>query len=573
MHRRERSLIVTLFTAAGLLAAASLSAAAPGPPTRTELPVESGSPLTEVVETVVGLTVPLPGSAGPHPAACDRLSYLRWRHADGPERAADADSILIAQPGVFEGAAAFDTLARNTVAAAALDGRHIEFWALDRRSNCLEDHLGQRAGLLARDPHRAVDYYFRGAAVDGRTFAGYVPDSELGWLGRVGIAQTVEDQYRLLVAELPDPAVRAHKVLCGGHSLGGLITGYFAEWDFGGVAGKDQCAAWFALDSAVGTSVSALSGLPEEVVSLGRLGADVTRAGFETGALPRTLSLPAVINPETMNLLGIVGLAAAIAPDAESDLARYIPPNSNQDATYRILLSRDLLTALTGTPSIGDFRMTNAAALGAFLDANSQPVTILKTGLGFFGGGPVVDKDFPPDISALGAVPGLRALAGMLGGDDPMAIVGVPHGPLYSWIDYDGIGAAPIPLDRYGRPFTTPEREVTGIHDLARALAEHPLDFTEWYFPAKLTVDIVQGDTPEIARHRVHRTGTRDRPILNLIGGSGIVVASGVVSPGETVVAPGYHHLDVLTAAARRNGGAPEIVSTNLAAFASRVTG
>ncbi|MEU4312478.1 hypothetical protein [Nocardia sp. NPDC024068] len=568
-----RSTLLPILAAAGVLFAATATAtAAPDPAARTEVPVVSTSPVTSVLETVVGLRIPLPESAGPRPAACDRLAYLRWRHADGPTGSADADAVLIAQPGVFEGAAAFDTLARNTVAAAARNGRHIEFWALDRRSNCLEDHTGRLAALTSRDPHRAVDYYFRGAAVDGRTFAGYVPDSALGWLGRVGLAQTVQDQFDLLAAELPDPVARSRKVLCGGHSLGGLITGFFAEWDFAGVPGRDQCAGYFALDSAVGTSLSALSGLPDALLAPAGLGYGPTQAGLASGALPRALALPAVINPETMNLLGIVGLAAAVAPTAESDLARYIPPNANQDATYRILLSRDVFTALTGTPSVRDFRVTNAAALGAFLDANSQPVSILKTGIGFFAGGPVVDKDFPPDTAALSAVPGLRALAGMLGGDDPMAITGQPHGPLYSWRDYNEISGSPIPLGRDGRPFTTAADEVTSVHDLARSLAEHPLDFTEWYFPLKLTLDIAQSGAPEIARYRLH-PGPGGAPIINLLGGSGIVVAGGGYGAGETVIVPGYHHLDVITAAAAQNGGGPEPVSTNLARFAARLIG
>ncbi|MGW4717125.1 hypothetical protein [Nocardia sp. NPDC004260] len=34
------------------------------------------------------------------------------------------------------------------------------------------------------------------------------------------------------------------------------------------------------------------------------------------------------------------------------------------------------------------------------------------------------------------------------------------------------------------------------------------------------------------------------------------------------MIAPGYHHLDVLAAAARQSGGRPETVSTDLARFA-----
>ncbi len=33
------------------------------------------------------------------------------------------------------------------------------------------------------------------------------------------------------------------------------------------------------------------------------------------------------------------------------------------------------------------------------------------------------------------------------------------------------------------------------------------------------------------------------------------------------VIVPGYHHLDVLTAAPAQNNGKPEMVSTNLAQF------
>lgn len=59
-----------------------------------------GSPVADVAESVVRVKVPLPASAGPRPEACDWLSYLRFRHKDGPAAAADADKILVAQPGM-----------------------------------------------------------------------------------------------------------------------------------------------------------------------------------------------------------------------------------------------------------------------------------------------------------------------------------------------------------------------------------------------------------------------------------------------------------------------------------------
>jgi hypothetical protein len=67
---------------------------------RSETPVASGSPVTDVSESAVRVKVPLPASAGPHPRECDWLSYLRFRHKDGPAASAAADKILVAQPGM-----------------------------------------------------------------------------------------------------------------------------------------------------------------------------------------------------------------------------------------------------------------------------------------------------------------------------------------------------------------------------------------------------------------------------------------------------------------------------------------
>jgi hypothetical protein len=39
---------------------------------------------------------------GIHPAACDWLSYLRYRDSEGPAASADADRILVAQPGILD---------------------------------------------------------------------------------------------------------------------------------------------------------------------------------------------------------------------------------------------------------------------------------------------------------------------------------------------------------------------------------------------------------------------------------------------------------------------------------------
>lgn len=551
-----------------LLTTGALTAAAPdarGAGARTETPVPSTHPADGVTESVVRVRVPLPRSFGYRPAACDQLSYLRYRSAEGPVASADADRILVAQPGILEGAGAFDSVARGTVAKAAAQGRHIEFWALDRRSNCLED----RTGIASGDQHTAVDYYYRGKPVDGRVFGGFVGDDRLGWMAKLGIEQTVRDEYDLLVRELPDQGVRRSKVLCGGHSLGGVVTGYFAAADFDGDpttpadAGLNQCAGYFALDTTISTSLADLSGsLPDDtdLPDVG-LGYAAVQAGLDTGLVPRALSAPVLLNPETMTLLSIAGLGALTDPEGEADLPAYLPSGLNIEATNRFLFSKDAAAFLTGSPGVRDFRLTNATVLGALMDDNSVPLAFLQSSVGFFDGGPVTDKSFP--VANGGTQPT------QLFGVGYKAIPAQPHGPLYTWRAYDRVGDADDPVYRSadGTPFTDAGKEVTDLRELARSLAEQPLDFTEQYFPTKLVTDLQLATSPQVKQLVVHPTGLTARPTLTVLAGDGLL-AGRVPADLHPVVAPGYQHLDVLTAAPVQNNGLPEPVSEALAEFA-----
>ncbi|MEO9220169.1 MAG: hypothetical protein ABI251_00040 [Mycobacteriaceae bacterium] len=575
-YRRRRStgptiLAVSLLTTGLALVPSAYADSVAGPPARVETQVASSSPVTKVAESEVQVRIPLPAAVGTHPPACDWLSYLRYRDVNGPAASADADKILIAQPGILAGAGSFDSVARNTVAAAAATGKHIEFWALDRRSNCLEDHTGIDAGRAAGSAEVAVDYYYNHKAINGKTFAGYYNNSNNAWLGKIGIEQTVEDEYNLMVAELPDQSVRKQKVLCGGHSLGGTITGFFATWDFNGQAGADQCSGYFALDTTISTSRSGATAMAAAALPDPGSGYDSTQAGLADGSISRSIDLPAVINPQTLNTLGIAGLGALLAPNAPSVLTARVPADFNVDTTFRVLFSRDLLTALTGSTSIRQFRLTNDAFLGGLFDNNSEPLALLQASLGFFGGGPVVDKDFPLPFE-ITDLPILKPVASSLFGPDRKAIPAVPDGPLYTWRNYNSIGAPgePVATSRDGRPFTTPADEVTDIHELARSLAEQPLDFAEQYFPTKIVTDLSQAGAPQISSHLVHPDGIAANPTINLLGGKGLVVGgAGTVPAGNTVIAPGYHHLDVITAAPVQNNAQPELLSTKLAQFAA----
>src|SRR5207253_7715380 len=84
---------------------------------------------------------------------------------------------------------------------------------------------------------------------------------------------------------------------------------------------------------------------------------------------------------------------------------------------------RDAANAATQMPSIRDFRTTNEVTLGATFDDNSSPVTILRTSLGTFAGGPVAQKSWPAQY-------GQTLPSGLIDGKHLM-IPTAAHGPLY----------------------------------------------------------------------------------------------------------------------------------------------
>lgn len=287
----------------------------------------------------------------------------------------------------------------------------------------------------------------------------------------------------------------------------------------------------------------------------------MVQAGLDSGLLSRTLSAPVLLNPETMTLLAIAGLGVVDAPDGEADLPSYLPVNVNIEATNRFLFSKDTATFLSGTPAVKDFRLTNAAVLGALMDDNSVPLAFLQSSVGLFDGGPVTDKNFPV-ANGGDAQPGLF-------GTEYKAIPDTPHGPLYTWRNYDRVGDPDDPGHRSadGTPFTSAGKEVTDIKELARSLAEQPLDFTEQYFPTKLVTDLQLSTSPQVKGLVAHPEGLTANPTLTVLAGDGLL-AGRVPADLHPVVADGYQHLDVLTAAPVQNNGRPEPTSTNLARFA-----
>lgn len=105
-----------------------------------------------------------------------------------------------------------------------------------------------------------------------------------------------------------------------------------------------------------------------------------------------------------------------------------------------------------------------------------MPLYWFQASLGFFKGGPVVDKDFSMSSAANLALPS----------DHGRPFV---PGPLYRWSGYDELSGVAIPRNSENVPFTSPAQEVTDIRDFARSLAAVPMNLVEQCFPMRLVLE------------------------------------------------------------------------------------
>lgn len=519
----------------------------------------------------VSLTSPLPDAA-PHPAACDAIGYLRYRDLDGPSDPQRADAVVVAQQGMFGNAYNSDSVARNTVRSAIAAGRHVEYWNLARRGNCLNDDTGFDAALEAGDYHLALDYYYRGKSIDGRRFAGYDAVENLPFVADLDLERTVRDQYDLMRHELPDQHVRQSKAFCTGISLGGLVTGMFAAWDFDGDpattadAGHNQCAGFVAQDTFLPSDPIMLKSDPALAfvsnLLVGTTHQAATKA-FENGTLPRTLAGIPAIGPDSFHLQRVAGLAAHLDPNAETDVLDYLPNDPVTKLGERIQYAPSYTEFVSGVNGLRSFRYTNEALLGTLVDNNSVNIGLFQVSVGALDGGPVRPKTFPLP-GQVSQVPIVGGLLSAVSGPSPR-VAPLSRRALYTWRNFDEVA---------GVPFTSPDQESTDIRDLARQLAQGgPIGYWEENFPVKLFADLIfafggarDGELANIRYENAAQDTTK--PTLTLLAGNSAVRhASAIFLPDNAVTIPGYTHIDTINAAATQNNGGPDPSGQLLADF------
>jgi hypothetical protein len=165
------------------------------------------------------------GSKAPGtPARYDRVGIVETGARDAP-------NILVLNPGTSASAAYFEPLAKTVVARAP----DWQVWAVERRENLLEDQsVLDRAKAGTASPQEVFDYYL-GWLADPSIANHFrlIPDADVAYAREWGMDVEIQDLRRVVLRAQR----RAHRVVVGGHSLGGSITTAYATWDFRGKPG------------------------------------------------------------------------------------------------------------------------------------------------------------------------------------------------------------------------------------------------------------------------------------------------------------------------------------------------
>lgn len=543
----------------------------------------------EDVDAVVSMTfhqIPsaAPTANGTPPTACDSIGYNRFRNSEATE----VDALLLLMPGVFSGTNIFNQFARNII----FDGQRrfgldIEVVTLDRRDNCLEDLTGMNAAEAARDIQEAIDYYYFDKSIDGKTFAGLYTSETAPFLSEFGLKLMMDDVQAVLEAVMPNPLERKQKAFVGGHSMGGSLTNMFAGWDFDGDpsttedAGFANIAGLIRLDSGITYTENNNTGGGGLFPTTTPEGYLESVAKLRAGSSPRFGSVP-ILTPETLMLLEIAGMAAHWEPDAEFTALDEIPLGTDPKLLLRLVHSRSYGNALLGQPSIFDFRFTNEAFLGSIMDDNFMPVSIIQISMGHLADAEVVKKTFPITPILQQLIDWLNfPFADLINGDQ-LYITGnagadqssLGSGPLYGWATYDEVASKDDPSYQSNDgtvEFTNYIEEVTEISDVARSIYEGEANFAEWYMSERLMLDLQGASLGVDGLNYFHGEAAKQLPLIEFIAAmEPETVPTGVV--GKVVFAPGYNHLDVVTAAANKPQHRENIVHEELLDFLQTLT-
>lgn len=566
----------------------------PGSGQPEELPIPSGGKIEQIL--------------GPDPDL-NKVDYVRTR-----TMASDPKVILILIPGFLGGGSTFDPIARDLVRAY---GGSLEVWAVNRRSNQLEDRRGgQHAfveavqAVVASDAAGVTDalsegvrFYFPASDLDEDGLADgpfLLPDAipadgpsdfqrlsqdEMRFAAHWGVDTYVRD-WRELVLSARTIVGQDGLVLFGGHSMGTTWTGVFAAYDFDPTAGVE--AGFELVDGLVllegGGPRGPAASLPTTAEYLTAI-SDLEN-GTNLFLTDQDPVAPDCQNPVACDsnifltsLFGLINATDLGAAGELNGLAAFFQPNEPSLVQRTPLFGGFPVSLLLAAP------MTNLALPGFFLDDDFSTNPAFSASMGFSANGSNAVNPFAAFLPGEFLVPIDEGIVRDWtnfdsprfepGAVDPLTCPPIAPPPFPSAADM-ATGCAIIDNGPRPGPSDPParwgmEREVTDIDVFVRTLFQNG-NASEWYFvDGRPGLDLVFGrDSSSLGRPdllNVTQNANVDVPVLAIGGSNGLTPSEGsfasylgsiASSDTEIVILEGYSHLDVVSAA--ENETVPPIV-------------
>lgn len=170
-------------------------------------------------------TIAVKGVPAAGPAKYDRVLVTKV----GPR---SAKTVLVLMPGFSGGAGDFTLVAQDLVRRV----KGLQVWAVDRRSEALEDGSMFERGLAGSASLQAVrDFYIGWIGNPQQAGPRFTPPdtAKLGFAADWGLPTAIGDLHNVVLAARR----QGKRVILGGHSLGASMTAIYATRDFHGRPG------------------------------------------------------------------------------------------------------------------------------------------------------------------------------------------------------------------------------------------------------------------------------------------------------------------------------------------------
>jgi len=411
--------------------------------------------------------------------------FAAERPASQPPRA-----IVLLLPDLLAGANSLSILASEIVTISAGE---IECWAIDRRSNLLED----ATAMIEAETHATREASLAALAAysnhpSGR--GGYLanhPFEVSRFMAEWGLDVHLRDA-RAIVAEARTRVGSSGKLLLGGGFLGAAMAQAFAAYDFDGVAGANLIDGLVLLDFLLAPSPTGalvrVDPIPDEIYLNGGTVPDnptmILRSQAVTG-------LNRLRNPQRRFTLAdplgagdepfLVGAQKQPAPTF--GLSRWLPIDPYALQLIEIAAQLSLWDP-EGETSVGPpyvpVRASNEAAFALSIDDEFQQVNPARTSIGFLR---IPSGRTVADIAVRQSDPGPPPGANPNGLFAPRDLGTMPQ----RWARLPDLspiglqGSEPSHLPTVARSFLYGSGQAT--------LADRKSNYLEWYMPTRLLLD------------------------------------------------------------------------------------